>query len=186
MECYLTDELIELFYREVRNSLFTPGFKPGLADRFLTVITYEELVTKLLLEKVDRYVFVPALIDRQIAVTKDLLWKYKSYHVNAIKWRTQNPGGQGGLLTSSINPIYAAPQEWYGEYFTADVKVSDEIVKAHQQRLAQQAELESRRLLDWNIEVDPSVKPKSPAPKEPVAEEEDVDEGSSLNEEDEE
>lgn len=163
MECYLTDELIELFYESIRSSLMQSGFKPGLAEKFLTVISYDELVTKLLSEKVDKDVFVPDLINRQVAVTKDLLWKYKSQHVNGIKWRTENPGGQAGLLTSSINPIFASPQEWYAEYFIAEAKVDEGIVQAHQKRLEEAAAKEKRRNQDWNIEVDPSVVAAVPA-----------------------
>lgn len=163
MECYLTDELIELFYQEIESSLMQSGFKPGLADKFITVIPYNELVTKLLIEKVDKNVFVPDLVNRQIAVTKDLLWKYKAQHVNAIKWRTENPGGQGGLLTSSINPIFSSPKEWYGKYFVADFKVDDAVIKAHEVRLIEVAALERRLKMHWDIELDSKiVKEESP------------------------
>jgi hypothetical protein len=45
----------------------------------------------------------------------------------SVKWITENPGGQGHLLTGSVTPIRKSPWEWYGAAYWAPPKPHSDV-----------------------------------------------------------
>ncbi len=66
-----------------------------------------------------------------------------------LKWLTKNPGQQ---LTSSFNPVFEDPKEWYGEYYSKYEKVEVEVEEKVEVEIEEKVEVEIEEKVEVEIE----------------------------------
>lgn len=103
------------------------GFRDACWDgAHLNTRTLKNYVPSVSLRTITQKVYVEGramedVIDEAFATQRDeatRAWKSAIQDADhtILPWVTENPGGQHGPLTGSLNPILEDPAEWYGKY----------------------------------------------------------------------
>ena len=107
----INDFIIELYRKEVNSAV----------DTFQNSINYEENIQQRDLFKCFGLITNKVIKDKNYIEARDLMIenirnndKICKDNLTGIKWITENPGRQ---WTSSINPIFKDPRDWYGKHY---------------------------------------------------------------------
>lgn len=124
---HLTIDMIHRAYDEFRKACWDGArLNVRTIERYLPTASLAEL-SRIVFEgasadstdkKMQAQLTAAFAIQRAEAVR---LWQERIRDANhtALPWVTENPGGQAGPLTGSLNPIFEDPRAWYGDKYYA-------------------------------------------------------------------
>jgi hypothetical protein len=111
---FLSTESVNFFYDTLRSKVFEKKqLQVGALEKYVNVQDLSTIMRRIYIEKEDINAVLDDVFVRQRAHVLALLQQHAS-QPRVFPWITTDPGTQ---LTSSINPIIAEPQDWYGTYY---------------------------------------------------------------------
>ena len=115
---HLTLLMIHSLYDDFRTTCWSAGrLNIRTLTNYLPAVPIRGIVSDLFILRLDFNTVLDAAFAKQRAETVRL-WEanVKGLDPKRLPWVVENPGGQEGPLTGSLNPIFEDPGRWYGDY----------------------------------------------------------------------
>jgi len=115
---YLSEDRISSFYKELPGMILDQGkFRYEFVQKYLS-IPVSEVSTRLFDEgrtkkEMRSYIESACNLECKAQLNRWKTIMESEVNLNSLNWMIENPGKQ---FTSSFNPVFSNPQEWYGNY----------------------------------------------------------------------
>lgn len=118
---HLTLRMVQRLYDQFREAAWVKGrLNTRTIERYLPSAPLADITKQVYQDGRDMAeVLDEAFATQRAEATRLWTERVRDGDHSVLPWVTENPGGQQGPLTGSLNPIMEDPREWYGKYMTS-------------------------------------------------------------------